>query len=400
MHRFVVYALLSFLLFALGCASPGGRPPKRVRPADEIRAVWVDSWGDGLYTEEQCNATVAWAWDHGFNTVIVEVRKVGDAYYKSLYEPRGINAATGLPLAADFDPLATLVAAVRARPGMRIEAWIVANRIWKGSPQPPPMTPAHIALTHPQWLLLNQDEKPWEEGAETAVFIDPSDQGARNHVSDVAADIAEFYDVDAVHLDYIRYPANTWGYGTASLGRFRAETGRTDTPQPTDPEFTKWRADQVTKQVREIRDRVKVVKPKCQLTASVVAWGAPSPNGYRDTKGYLGACQDWPTWMAEDLVDAIYVMHYKREHVVDQARDYRMWFNEFRKFHDRSSPRLVIGVGCYMNEIDASMKQIADGRTAGFDGVAVFSYRVTNSGTVDRAAFGEALLRGPFRPEP
>ncbi len=48
----------------------------------------------------------------------------------------------------------------------------------------------------------------------------------RDHIAAVAADIVSRYNVDGLHLDYIRYPGNEWGYNEVALKRFQAELGR------------------------------------------------------------------------------------------------------------------------------------------------------------------------------
>ena len=52
-------------------------------------------------------------------------------------------------------------------------------------------------------------------------------------------------DIDGIHLDYIRYPSNKWGYSDIALARYRAQTGATGKPKPDNPQWMQWRRDQV-----------------------------------------------------------------------------------------------------------------------------------------------------------
>src|SRR5438445_11374786 len=75
----------------------------------------------------------------------------------------------------------------------------------------------------------------------------------------MALSVVRNYDVDGINLDRIRYPDGNLGtnvpsgvYNSTSLARFRAETGRTDTPANTDPQCTQCRRDQITWIVRRV----------------------------------------------------------------------------------------------------------------------------------------------------
>ena len=386
-------ALLFFLGLISGCTSGPGRwinGQRTIVKHREIRAVWVDSWGPGLYTQEQCDELIAWCETYDFNTIIAEVRKVGDAYHQSYLEPAGLDEGSKKAVYPGFDPLGYLADELADRRDIRLEAWLVANRVWKGADDPPRSDPAHVVNEHPEWLLRNREGGTRGEG--DSVFLDSSDPAARAWNARVVRELLQRYDVDAIHLDYIRYPGNEWGYGERSLARFAAATGRSDVPEPLDAEFTSWRAAQVTEQVREIRDAIDDVRPSVELTAATIAWGAPDDSkGFYGSGGYVRAQQDWPNWCERRLVDAIYVMHYKREHVAEQAADYRKWFPHFLSFRGPGSAKIVIGQGSYMNAIDDSVTQVQDAIGAGFDGYAIFSYRTPNKGAVDREAFGQAI---------
>src|SRR5204863_27476 len=85
--------------------------------------------------------------------------------------------------------------------------------------------------------------------------------------------IVRNYDVDGINLDRIRYPDGnlgtnvpSWGYNPTAIARFRAETGRTDMPANTDPQWTEWRRDQVTAIVRRSYPESTALRPTSALT--------------------------------------------------------------------------------------------------------------------------------------
>ena len=67
----------------------------------EVRALWVVR--TTLTSPEKIRLLVNSAADNGFNTLIVQVRGRGDAYYKSRVEPRAVELKDQ---PQDFDPLA------------------------------------------------------------------------------------------------------------------------------------------------------------------------------------------------------------------------------------------------------------------------------------------------------
>ncbi len=82
-----------------------------------------------------------------FNTLIVQVRGRGDAFYDSRYEPRP-------PLLAKqpstFDPLALMLERAH-RAGLKVHAWVNVNLI---SEAEPPSNRKHIVYLHPEWLMV------------------------------------------------------------------------------------------------------------------------------------------------------------------------------------------------------------------------------------------------------
>ncbi len=83
----------------------------------------------------------------GFNTLIVQVRGRGDAYYDSRYEPRPALLAKQ---PASFDPLELMVERAH-RAGLKVHAWVNVNLV---SDAEPPAARQHIVYLHPEWLMV------------------------------------------------------------------------------------------------------------------------------------------------------------------------------------------------------------------------------------------------------
>src|SRR5947207_18818 len=84
----------------LAFAAPGMR---LVHAEDEVRALWVVR--TSLTTDAAIESMVAVAKANGFNTLLVQVRGRGDAYYQNALEPR----PAALEVQPDFDPLSVTI---------------------------------------------------------------------------------------------------------------------------------------------------------------------------------------------------------------------------------------------------------------------------------------------------
>src|SRR5262245_64272376 len=80
---------------------------------EQTRALWVTR--TTLSSPESIRQMVAAAQAGGFNTLLVQVRGRGDAYYQPTIEPRA-NELAGKP---GFDPLATVLEDAHAA-GMKV----------------------------------------------------------------------------------------------------------------------------------------------------------------------------------------------------------------------------------------------------------------------------------------
>ena len=93
----------------------------QVAAAQEVRALWVVR--TTLTSPDKIRQLVSSAADNGFNTLIVQIRGRGDAYYNSRVEPRAIDLKDQPPA---FDPLALTIAEAHKR-GLKVHGWINTN---------------------------------------------------------------------------------------------------------------------------------------------------------------------------------------------------------------------------------------------------------------------------------
>ena len=93
------------------------------------------------------------AHDHGFNTILVQVRGRGDV----LSEAESRAPPSWQTLSPSFDPLAEVIDLARPA-GLRVHAWINGNLI--GSAVELPSDRNHLLYRHPEWLMVPRELAP------------------------------------------------------------------------------------------------------------------------------------------------------------------------------------------------------------------------------------------------
>jgi uncharacterized lipoprotein YddW (UPF0748 family) len=360
----------------------------------EVRAMWIVR--DSMVSPQKVRNAVALAKKYGFNTIFVQVRGRGDAFYDSRYEPRSEELSRQ---PQDFDPLALAIEEGH-KAGLEVHAWMNTFLVWSKSRRP--YSARHIVNQHPEWLV--QDKKGRRsctprhdcEGG----FLDPAIPGVREHTKNVFLDVASRYDVDGIHFDYVRYPSCDYSFGPQTMAAFREYMLGQLTPNDRvfadtklrknrlayfylyPKEWDTWRKGLISETVREISEAVHQMRPPAIVSAAVF------PN-YRVASGDKG--QAWRDWMRDGFLDAACPMTYNRstEMVGAQVRDALA----------NSSDRPVIpGVGAWQMSADSAIAKGRVMRQLGAGGINFFSYDgMTREGRTEAylAKVAKALFTTP-----
>jgi uncharacterized lipoprotein YddW (UPF0748 family) len=368
----LVLALIASFSGVGGCQSGGKMTPQQPqrgawRPAPlpaPVKAVWVARFH--YRYPDDIRVIMRNAAADGCNTVLWQVRGEGTVAYPSRLEPWSAQFDYRDP---GYDPLRIAVAEAH-RSGLRIEAWINVMPGWKG-PQAPPIN-NQLWNTHPEWFLHDASGQRQPLGNFYAI-LNPCLPEVRRHIADVVRELISNYELDGIHLDYVRYAWDTtpgarekYPRDPATLSLFRQETGRR--PDQDVSAWDRWRAEQITRLVAEIRSVVRQVRPGATLTAAV--WASASI-GYRD---YF---QDSPAWLRDGLVDAIMPMTY-----TDRLDRFEQYNEEYRAAVPRG--RIVPGVGLYkFGSPDPLAQELQRCRSWGGD-YALFSYESLHATAADR----------------
>jgi uncharacterized lipoprotein YddW (UPF0748 family) len=355
----------------------------------ETRALWV--LRSSLTSPASIAALVRTAREQGFNTLLVQVRGRGDAYYSSGLEPRAADLSHQ-PLS--FDPLATVLDAAH-QAGIRVHAWVCVDLV--SSAVDLPTSPEHLIYRHPEWLMVPRpiaqqvaklDPKNpayvgliarWTRGDLEAVeglYASPLQPEAAAYTRQVVADLVSRYDLDGVHLDYARYPNPQFDYSRFAIAEFRAEMRRQLTPavqreldadEATDlfaypdrfpAEWKGFRRDRLTGLVADIRRAVRAVRPDAMVTSAVT----PDPQDAFDER-----LQDWRGWIAGHLVDGVAPMAY--------TQDASRFAEQIAAAREAAGSGAVwAGIGSYRLSPAQTIDNIQVARKLGASGIVLFSY--------------------------
>ena len=380
-------------------------------PNGQLRAYWVDAFGDGLFTPAQIDDVIAQTQALHLNAIVAQVVRRGDCFCNRALAPRTDQPGVD---PAPFDPLDTLINKAHQN-GIEVHAWVIATAVWRGSTPPPqPNHPFNLhgtsAAGSANWLTKRSDGV---QQISTDWVLDPGHPDAAQWIVDNALSIVRNYAVDGINLDRIRYPDNnlgtnvpSWGYNDTAVAHFQAATGRTDLPTNSDAQWTQWRRDQITSIVRKIYVESFAIRPSVRVSADTIAYGYGPQHGtgWTGTRTYAEVLQDWDGWMREGILDTNIVMDYKRQLTAGQDVMYREW-SDYAK--DNQYGRYsVVGTGMYLNDITSSATQARIAvapSTAGNIGAgwAGYSYRTpdtmadagTRTGAASRAELVKALTQ-------
>jgi len=267
--------------------------------AQPIRAIWVTRFD--YKTPQDVTRIMDNCAHAGFNTVLFQVRGNGTAFYRSSLEPWADELGGQDP---GWDPVAAATREAHAR-HLELHAWVNVLPAWRGTK--PPDNPDQLYNSRPEWFWYDQrgDRQPLSS---FYVSLNPCRSDVRAYLVEVFRDLVSRYDLDGLHMDYIRFPneppATPRGSGldyprdAHTLSLYKEATGLVPDENP--DTWNQWRTEQVTRLVADIHEMMTQTKPEAVLSASV---GSVRENG-------LKHFQDGQAWIERGLIDVVFLMNY------------------------------------------------------------------------------------------
>lgn len=294
--------------------------------------IWVVR--DQITSPEKVKQVVQIAKIVGANRIYVQVVGRADAYYDSDILPRS-EALSSMP--ESFDPLREIVNLAKPA-GLKVSAWMNVFYVWPFNSRP--KSSKHIINAHPEWVTYDINgrsmlEYKFSPEVDTpGIFLDPALPEVKEFVSSIAEEIARKYDVDEIHLDYIRYPYKTFGYHPQAQKLYRewlkkelAEKRLQNIAEG----FDIFRRHQVSETVKLIYE--KVHRYGKNLSAAVFAYYEPDALTQR--------LQEWIEWVKGGYLDYACMMAYEdNKEIVNSHVKYAV--NKLG-----SAEKIRVGLGAY-----------------------------------------------------
>ncbi len=273
-------------------------------PKYEYRAVWLTAienldWpkvqvktpADTLAQQRELVVLLDSLHALNVNTVLLQTRVRGDVNYPSALEPFS-HVFTGVEgRSPGYDPLAFAIKECHKR-NMQLHAWVVAFPLGK---EEHIKRMGRLSLPHKQRALCTLYKGSW--------YMEPGNPATADYLCRVVEEIVSRYDVDGLHLDYIRYPDRTTGYPDKSLYS-RHGKGLT---------LAGWRRKNVTNVARKIYSAVKAIKPWVRVSCAPLGkyddLTCYSSYGWNARDAVFQEAQEW---MRDGIMDILFPMLYFR----------------------------------------------------------------------------------------
>jgi uncharacterized lipoprotein YddW (UPF0748 family)/predicted nuclease with TOPRIM domain len=305
MKKILVSFVFVFLaLFSLGIEKTeayNSIPTEIAYPKQQFRGVWLTTaWhldvpkyvNEAQYKADYLDI-LEYLESMNMNAVIFQVRPMGGAFYPSEINPwdRYFAGVEGVGPANGWDPLEWMIEETHKH-GMEFHAWFNPYRVNLTS-----MNSKNFAAQNPDFVVTSGSDKQ----------LNPGVPEVQDFIIDTVMEVAENYDVDAIHFDDYFYP-----YSTLPTAEDAVQYAQYN---PDNLSLANWRRNNVDNVIRRIKEELTVLNAEenkaVQLGISPFGiWANKSttiPEGSNTNGGqsYSGQYADTRKWVKEGWVDYI-----------------------------------------------------------------------------------------------
>lgn len=335
MNRYLKKICTGILCGVLGMVSIGAQ---EVYAADakEMRAVWISTVYRADYPtalnnqDAQKNEFIQKlekAQEMGLNTVVVQVRPKGDAFYESEMNPWS-EILTGVQgTDPGYDPMAFMIQETHKR-GMEFHAWMNPYRITTSGTDISALSSDNMARKHPDWILTYNG----------AMYYNPEKEEVKEYICDTVAEIVENYDVDAIHFDDYFYPSN-----------YPLPEG-----ESRDGEIADERRENVDDLVKQVYRTIKDIDASVAFGISPMGiWknstSDSAGSATKGSEGYYTVYGDAKKWVEKGWVDYIVPQIYWEQG--NAYADYETLVKWWSDVVEGTGVKLYIGQGVYKDSV-------------------------------------------------
>ena len=313
----------------------------------------------------------------GFNTVYVQVRAFGDAYYDSKLYPSGEQFNGTIGTSSRFDALQVMIDCAHER-GISLHAWVNPMRLM----YPSQITGIDSSYPIKKWYDDSSLKGKYIVESGGRLYLNPAYDDVTDLIASGIAEIVSGYDVDGIQIDDYFYPTTAASFDSAAYSAYGNGAS-----------LSKWRTDNVNRMVRKIYNIV-------HESNNTVVFGI-SPQGSVENN-YNELYADVRTWCSEyGYCDYILPQVYFG---FNSVLPYADIVSQWNSMVSGSGVKLVIGLAAYKigapdnyagsagknewtSNSDIIARQMALAKTlSNYGGVALYRYESLFAPTSDVAA--------------
>ncbi|MFO7870944.1 MAG: family 10 glycosylhydrolase [Kiritimatiellia bacterium] len=321
----------------------------------ERRALWChDAFGVRGMSWEETAATAA---KNGFNMILANMLWGGTAYYESEVLPRARE------IASKGDQVKAFVTACRKK-GLECHVWKVN---W------------YMGGKAPEGFAERMKREGRTQKAFSGSGIDrwlcPSHPENRKLEIESMLEVVRNYDVDGIHMDYIRYPGREGCFCQTCRRKFEKKTGQrvSDWPRAVRADarlrslWLDFRRENITGLVAELSGRARSIKPEVEISAAVF-------RNWEEDRNGVG--QDWRLWCRKGYVDFVCPMDYTAD-----TEEFESYVRSQKALAGNAGLLPGIGLSTWTGgkRAAALIEQVLVTRRHGAEGFAVFELNRTEA---------------------
>lgn len=325
--------------------------PKKIIAAEFYQnqaGIWVVR--HNLTTKEKIDRLVASLKEISPQNVYLQVRGRGYAYYNSTIEPKSPT------IESDFDPLEYFLEKTDTL-DFKTHLWINTYLLWTSPKDPADKN--HLYFKHPEWFEITL--KPPKNKKVRNIYLSPHVPAVRNYLLSIIDELINNYNIDGIHLDYIRYDNKYYGFHKIGLEEYFSIFQKTDDSKwklINDKNWIEYKSSKVDILVEDICSLKTGKKPNIILSAAV----KPDPE-----KAYTQFGQNWTQWLDKGILDYVVIMNYttnnelftKNLSLINQKCD---------------NLKVFIGIGLWNKNESKTIRQMEICKKRGFGNIVLFSF--------------------------
>ena len=341
----------------------------------DTKCLWISR--ESMINEKAIESALLFAHESGFDKVFLQIRGRGDAFYNSSIVGKNIN------IQEEFDPLEYAIK-LGHEFNLEIHVWMNCYIIWSSNAAP--INNQHILNTNPLWteadiygkldakIDLKSPKSPSWEG----IYLSPMHQEVNQYLREVIKEVYEKYNIDGLHLDYIRYQDEYYGFHPDGRKEFNLlfnidpldiSRGIISTRYGWEQSYVdsinvawnKFKQNKITELLEFVNEDIKILEKNIVISAAV------KPNLIDAQYRWH---QNWKDWLERDLVDFIVPMNYNSE-IITFMTNIKIMKNNI---NEDSINRIIMGIATYNQSPESIIDKIFLSRLNGFNGISLFSY--------------------------